>query len=60
VSQLTVLFYLQGRGGIRSINNTMEESDQRMPSVGGVLMDFVKNAQRLPHFSVFTASLAYY
>jgi hypothetical protein len=38
----------------------MEGADERMPSVGGVLMDFVENAQRLPHFSVITASLAYY
>jgi hypothetical protein len=38
----------------------MEGSDERILSVGGVLMDFVENAQRLPHFSVFTASIAYY
>jgi hypothetical protein len=31
----------------------MDGEDERMPTaVGGVLMDFVENAQRLPHLSV--------
>jgi hypothetical protein len=30
----------------------MEEDSERMPTVGGVLMDFVENAERLPHLSV--------
>jgi hypothetical protein len=30
----------------------MDGEDKRMPIVGGVLMDFVESAQRLPHLSV--------
>jgi hypothetical protein len=32
---------------------SMERGEEIRPTaVGGILMDFVKNAQRLPHFSV--------
>jgi hypothetical protein len=30
----------------------MEGDDERSPTTGGVLMDFVENALRLPHLSV--------
>jgi hypothetical protein len=46
--------YSQARGGRSDLRNkrTEGEKDEGMPSVGGILMDFVENAQRLPHFSV--------
>jgi hypothetical protein len=44
---------LQGRGGTLNLRNKrMNGAEERIPTPGGVLMDFVENAQRLLHFSV--------
>jgi hypothetical protein len=45
--------YFQARAGTSDLRNKSMDGEYKIkPTVGGVLMQFVENAQRLPHLSV--------
>jgi hypothetical protein len=50
---LTAVVFVFAEPKLDSMSNSMERGEEIRPTAeGGILMDFVENSQRLPHFSV--------